>query len=92
MFELSNALSYNQMMKQQTALPGPEKEAGFCRESSGWINVSGSENNTAGKDHYVKTQGEKAWELIRKAFQLTEEMPSLFVITPFTTVRDGMKS
>lgn len=91
MFELSNALSYNQMMKQQTALPGPEKEAGFCRESSGWINVSGSENNTAGKDHYVKTQGEKAWELIRKAFQLTEEMPSLFVITPFTTVRDGMK-
>lgn len=91
MFELSNALSYNQMMKQQTALPGPEKEAGFCRRSSGWINVSGSENGRAGKDHFVEAQGRKAWKLIQKSFQLTEEMPSLFVITPFTTVRDGMK-
>lgn len=91
MFELSNALSYNLMMKQQTALPGPEKEAGFCRQGSGWINVSGSENSTTGKDHYVEAQGKKAWELIRKAFQLTEKTPSLFVITPFTTVRDGMK-
>ena len=91
MFELSNALSYNHMMKQQTALPGPEKEAKFCRRSSGWINVSGSENSRAGKDHFVETQGRKAWELIREAFRLTEEVPSLFVITPFTTVRDGMK-
>ena len=91
MFELSNALSYNQMMKQQTALPGPEKETRFCRKSSGWINVSGSENSRAGKDHFVETQGRKAWELIREAFRLTEEIPSLFVITPFTTVRDGMK-
>lgn len=91
MFELSNALSYNNMMKQQTVLPGPEKEVGFCRENSGWINVSGSENSKAGKDHYVEAQGKKAWELIWKAFQLTEETPSLYVITPFTTVRDGMK-
>lgn len=91
MFELSNALSYNNMMKQQTALPGREKEAGFCRRSSGWINVSGSENSRAGKNHFVETQGKKAWELIREAFRLTEEIPSLFIITPFTTVRDGMK-
>lgn len=91
MFELSNALSYNYMMKQQTALPGPEKEDKFCRRSSGWINVSGSENSRAGKDHFVETQGRKAWELIRESFRLTEEIPSLFVITPFTTVRDGMK-
>ncbi|MBC8537638.1 hypothetical protein H8693_01675 [Christensenellaceae bacterium NSJ-63] len=91
MFELSNALSYNQMMKQQTAPPGPEKEAKFCRSSSGWINVSGSENSKADKDHFVEAQGRKAWELIRKAFQLTEDVPSLFVITPFTSVRDGMK-
>lgn len=91
MFELSNALSYNNMMKQQTALPEPEKEARFCHRSSGWINVSGSEKSRAGKDHFVETQGRKAWELIRESFLLTEEMPSLFVITPFTTVRDGMK-
>lgn len=91
MFEISNALSYDNMMKQQTIPPNSEKEASFCRESSGWINVSGSENSNSGKNHFVETQGEKAWELIWKAFQLTEEMPSLFVITPFTTVRDGMK-
>lgn len=57
------------MMKQQTALPGPEKEAKFCRKSSGWINVSGGENNSAGKDHFVEAQSKKAWELIRIAFQ-----------------------
>lgn len=91
MFDLSNALSYNHMMKQQTALPEPEKEAGFCRKSSGWINVSGSENSNKDKDHFVKTQGEKAWELIQEAFRRTEGIPSLFVITPFASVRDGMK-
>lgn len=45
----------------------------------------------AGKDHYVEAQGRKAWELIQTAFQKSEGIPSLFVITPFTTVRDGMK-
>lgn len=45
MFEISNALSYDNMMKQQTIPPNSEKEASFCRESSGWINVSGSENS-----------------------------------------------
>ena len=91
MFELSNILSYNQIMRQQTIPPGPEKEAGFCRESSGWIQVNGSENSTAGRDHFVAEQGRAAWELIRKAFWQTNVIPSLFVITPFTSVRDGMK-
>ena len=91
MFELSNILSYNQIMRQQTIPPGPEKEAGFCRESSGWIQVNGSENSTAGRDHFVAEQGRAAWELIRKAFWQTNGIPSLFVITPFTSVRDGMK-
>ncbi len=91
MFELSNALSYNDRMKQQTARPGPEKEAKFGRRKSGWINVSGNENSRAGKDHFVETQGREAWKMIREFFRLTEEIPSLFVITPFTTVRDGMK-
>lgn len=91
MFELSNALSYNNIMKQQTAPPPREKELKFCRESSGWINISGSEKNTANKDHFVEAQGKKAWALILKAFQQNEGMPNLFIITPFTTVRDGMK-
>lgn len=89
MFDISNAVSYNNIMKQQTALPSPEKEKTFCNEKSGWINVCGSERSTSGKDHFVETQGKKAWEMILSAFRKTDGSPSMFVITPFTTVRDG---
>lgn len=91
MFDISNALSYDNIMKQQTTSPSPERERTFCRPNSGWINVVGSENNTTGKDHYVKAQGEKAWQLIKKAFVLSEGLPNLFVITPFKTVKNGLK-
>lgn len=89
MFEISNALSYSNIMKQQTKMPDPERESTFCKENSGWINVCGSENNTKAKDHYVQTQGEKAWELVLKAFEKAGGMPSLFVITPFNSVKKG---
>lgn len=91
MYEISNAISYDNTMKQQTQKPTPEKEANFCLESSRWINVCGGENSSRGKDHYVKAQGEKVIELILQAFSKTEEIPSLYVITPFTTVKDGLK-
>lgn len=91
MFEISNTISYGNMMKQQTAMPSAEKESTFCLKASTWINTSGSERDTKGKNHFVESQGQKAWALIRTAFQLTKEMPSLFVITPFTSVLDGMK-
>lgn len=91
MFDISNALSYDHIMKQQTIKPSPERERTFCRSNSGWINVVGSENNTTGKDHYVMAQGEKAWQLIKKAFVLSEGIPNLFVITPFKTVKNGLK-
>ena len=89
MFDISNALSYSHIMKQQTKMPDPERESTFCKENSGWINVCGSENNTKAKDHYVQTQGEKAWELVLKAFEKTGGIPSLFVITPFNSVKKG---
>jgi hypothetical protein len=91
MYEVSNAISYDNTMKQQTQKPKLEDEAGFCLESSRWINVCGTENSSKGKDHYVKTQGKKAIELILQAFSKTEGIPSLYVITPFTTVKDGLK-
>lgn len=89
MFDISNAISYDHIMKKQTKLPNAEKEATFCKENSGWINVCGSENNTAAKDHYVQTQGEKAWKLVMTAFEKSRGIPSLYVITPFTSVKDG---
>lgn len=91
MYEISNAISYDNTMKQQTQKPKPEEEARFCLQSSRWINVCGTENNNSGKDHYVKTQGQKAIELIFQAFSKTEGIPSLYVITPLTTVKDGLK-
>jgi hypothetical protein len=92
MYEISNAISYDNTMKQQTRQPKPEIEANFCLESSRWINVCGTENNSKAKDHYVKAQGEAAMELILRAFSKTKEMPSLYVISPFTTVRTGLKN
>lgn len=89
MFDISNALSYNGIMKQQTKLPDSKKEATFCKENSGWINVCGSEQDTAAKNHYVQTQGKKAWELVLKAFEKACGIPSLFVITPFASVKEG---
>jgi len=91
MYEISNTISYDNTMKQQTAKPKPEQEARFCLESSRWINVGGSENSNQSKDHFVREQGEKALELIRESFQKTDGIPSLFVISPFTTVKAGLK-
>lgn len=91
MYEISNAISYDNTMKQQTQKPKSEEEANFCLESSRWINVCGTENSSKAKDHYVKTQGQKAIELILQAFSKTEETPSLYVISPFTTVKEGLK-
>ncbi len=90
MFDISNAISYDGMMRQQTLLPSAQKEATFCKPNSGWIQVCGSEVS-GGKNHYVPEQGKKAWELIRHAFEKAEKAPSIFVITPFTSVRDGFK-
>ena len=90
MYEISNEISYNNTMKQQTAGPKREDEAHFCMDGSAWINVGGSENDSNGKDHFVKNQGDKTLELILKAFEKSNGEPDLFVITPFTTVKDGI--
>lgn len=90
MFDISNTLSYSGIMKQQTQLPTPEKEATFCKKNSGWINICGSElGGDSSTCHYVPEQGEKAWELVLKAFNTSHKTPSLFVITPFTSVKNG---
>lgn len=90
MYEISNAISYDNTMKQQTAKPKPEQEARFCLESSRWINIGGTENSSQSKDHFVREQGEKALKLIRESFKKTDGIPGLFVISPFTTVKAGL--
>lgn len=87
MYEISNEISYNNTMLQQTAEPTPEEEKRFCYENSRWINICGSEEGE--KDHYVKAQGDKVLEILERAFG-NSSSPRLFIITPFNTVKEGM--
>ena len=87
MYEISNLISYNNTMKQQTRPPKPSKAAGFCYAGSRWINVKGKERGQ--KNHYVEEQGRRVLEILKLAFSKSDA-PSLFIITPFTTVKSGM--
>lgn len=79
-------------MKQQTGAPNAKRSATFILDKSCWINVCGSEN-AAAKDHFVKAQGEVVLKLLEEKFRKDQsEIPRLFIITPFTSVKEGMKN
>jgi len=88
MYTISNFLSYDGTMKQQTQKPKQEKEATFILEKSAWIQVIGSEIGE--KDHFVKEQGEIVLKLLSRKIDKTTDRLSLFIITPFTSVKNGM--
>ena len=98
MFEISNEISYGNSMLNETPKLDPEKEEdkkkleSFYLPSSQWINVAGRENGN--KDHYVAAQGERAKEIVLAAFakkHSDERVPSLYIISPFSTVAHGMR-
>lgn len=91
MFSISNELSYNNKMKLQTAPPKNEDIKSFIYERSGWIDVGGSENGN--KDHFVEAQGRVVVELLRRKLEkmTAGEKPKLYITSPFTSVKDGMK-
>lgn len=76
------------MMKQQTQIPKPEIVQSFIYDQSQWINVVGKEQGR--KKHFVPAQGEKVCEMLEVAFR-KEELPDIFIISPFTTVVRGMR-
>lgn len=88
MYEISNDISYNNIMKQQTALPDAEKQKIFIAEKSQWFNVSGKEEGKS--KHFVKDQGEKVIKMLEVAFSKNPD-PDIFIISPFTTVIFGIK-
>jgi len=88
MYEISNEISYNGIMKQQTSPPKPEKVEKFIYDKSQWINVKGKEKGN--KNHFVDAQGQKACELLELAFSKNPE-PDVYIISPFTTVVSGIK-
>ncbi|MGX8851483.1 AAA domain-containing protein [Amedibacillus sp. YH-ame10] len=90
MFEISNTLSYNNLMKQQTLPPKKEEAEEFSFLCSRWKNISGKEDRSNGKNHYIKEQGEFVADILIKAFEKAKDkIPSLYVISPFTSVSSG---
>ena len=97
MYEISNRISYNGIMKQQTLPPSDGKVESFIYEKSQWINVTGVENGHG--DHYVAEQGNVVCEMVNVSFQKAikiskmqvDTKPSLYIITPFTTVVSGLR-
>lgn len=89
MYEISNAISYHGIMKQKTRQPDAGLERTFIYEKSQWIQVKGREKGN--KDHFVAAQAQKVCEMLEIAFSRSE-FPSLYLISPFTTVVSGIRS
>lgn len=89
MYDISNELSYDGIMKFQTGHPQKEVEKLFILDDSYWCNVEGSE--TGNKNHFVKEQGDVVCKLLEKAFSRSNE-PDIYIISPFTTVVDGIRN
>lgn len=91
MYSISNILSYDLTMKQQTTNPKEERCKTFIADKSYWIDVEGDENSGA-KDHFVKAQGEIVIRLLEEKFKKdSSDIPRLFIITPFTSVKKGIR-
>lgn len=89
MYDISNQISYNGIMKQQTELPKKEDCEKFIFNKSQWINLTGQEKGN--RNHFVELQAKKVCELLEIAFEKNPE-PSIYIITPFTTVVTGIKN
>jgi len=83
MYEISNTISYDGMMKQKTEQPDAELMESFIYEKSQWIHIEGKENGN--KNHFVVAQADKVCEMLEIAFE-KKEFPNLYIISPFTTV------
>ena len=89
MYEISNRISYNGIMKIKTLPPSKEKISNFIKTKSQWINVSGDE--IGGGNHFVQEQGDVVCCMVNQAFEKTQ-VPDLYIIAPFTSVVYGLCS
>jgi hypothetical protein len=89
MYTISNVLSYDGTMKQQTTLPNEKKCDTFILSHSCWIDVSGSEDS-GNKNHFVSAQGNVVLQLLKEKLEHNSDTLRLFIITPFTSVKNGI--
>ncbi|WP_053956877.1 AAA domain-containing protein [Inediibacterium massiliense] len=95
MFDISNELSYGKTMKYQTNQPDESSCNKFLILNSCWIDIKGTE--VGHKNHYVREQGKAILELVKKSFNTysstagDSSKPSLYIISPFTTVINALR-
>ena len=92
MFDISNRISYDDRMINK-CMPD-KKPINYVLEKNEFIDVKGQEVGNG--DHYVKKQGEKIIEIIKDCIKnrgigVFENSKHLYVISPFTTVINGLK-
>lgn len=106
MFDISNEISYQGSMLNETANLKKDVADSFYLKSSQWINVAGSERGN--RDHYVDSQGDRVYEIVEDAFikavtaakkkdresgkSKGRVIPSLYIISPFKTVVRGLQN
>lgn len=96
MFSISNRVSYDETMILGTKDEVKEEERKeLIFDHSLWIDVPGTNSITArGNDHYVAEQGELCLRIIlswMKKHNKKGDNRKLYVISPFTTVINGVK-
>ena len=97
MFNISNRISYDNRMINKCM---PDKvKVDYVLEKNEFIDVKGQEKGNG--DHYVKEQGEEVIEIIKNyvknnfednKIKFFENYKNLYVISPFTTVVNGIRN
>ena len=86
MFDISNRVAYNGRMFCKTNDSSAEKN--LLLPASCWFDVEGNENGN--KDHTVPAQINLVVNLIEKAFKQFDGLPDIYIITPFTSVKNSL--
>ena len=90
MFTVANELSYGGFMINKTM--DSDDPIDPCKESC-WITYDASNiEYSTGKDRYIQVQGQIAFELIQKLRARNAEFKDIFIITPFTSVAQGVRT
>ncbi|MCL2102110.1 MAG: AAA domain-containing protein, partial [Fibromonadales bacterium] len=87
MFSMSNQIAYSGRMFYKTA--SPKSETRFLLDKSVWFDVPGKEIGS--KNHTVPGQIDLVASLLTKAVIQFGDLPDLYIITPFTSVRRSLK-
>jgi hypothetical protein len=88
MFSISNQVTYNNRMFKQSM--EPKKDVLLLLKESIWMDIKGKENGD--KDHFVPEQGEQVIEMVLNAFELQKGFPRLYIISPFKSVSNNIKT